>query len=103
MVVEWCRSGVSFTGGEVRELAPLIAHDCILPLPFHLLFLSFCHVVVLLYASHLGLPLGVWHAWGKIHVYLIHLIMEYAESGSTSTLYLHGLTHPFSPAHLPIQ
>ena len=60
-------------------------------------------MVVLLYASYLGLPLGECHAWGKIHVYLIHLIMEYAESGSTATLFLHGLTHAFSQAHLPIQ
>ena len=41
--------------------------------------------------------------WGKIHVYPIHLIMEYAESGSTTTLYLHRLTHAFSQAHVPIQ
>ena len=75
----------------------------LLPLRFHLLFLSFCHVVVLLYASDLGLPLGVWQVWGKIHVYLIHLIMEYAESGSTATLYLHSLAHAFSQAPLPIQ
>ena len=49
------------------------------------------------------MPLGVWQACGKIHVYLIHLAMEYAESGSTGTLYLHGLTHAVSQAHLPIQ
>ena len=96
-------TGVSFTGREAREFAALVAQDCILPLPFHLLFLSFNHVVVLLYASDLGLPLGVWLAWGKLHVYPIHLIMECAESGSTATLYLHGLTHAFSQAHLPIQ
>ena len=29
--------------------------------------------------------------------------MEYAESGSKATLYLHGLRHAFSQAHLPIQ
>ena len=76
------RKGVSLTGREAQEFAALVAQDCILPLPFHLLFLSFCHVVVLLYASNVGLPLGVWQAWGKIHVYLLHLIMEYAERGS---------------------
>ena len=46
---------------------------------------------------------GATSIWGKIHVYLIHLIMEYADSGSTATLYLHGLTHAFSQAHPPIQ
>ena len=60
-------------------------------------------MVVVLYASDLGPPPGVWQAWGKIHVYPIHLIMEYAESGSTATLYLHGLTHAFSQARVPIQ
>ena len=29
--------------------------------------------------------------------------MEYAECGTKATLYLHGLTHAFSQAHLPIQ
>ena len=29
--------------------------------------------------------------------------MEYAESGSAATLYLHGFTHTFSQAHRPIQ
>ena len=81
----------------------MIAQDCILPLSFHLLFLSFCHVVVLPYASDLGLPRGVWQGWGKIHVYLIHLIMAFAESVSRSTLYFHSLTHAFSQAHMPIQ
>ena len=96
-------TGVSFTGRESREFALLLAIVCILPGLFRLLFLSFCHVVVLFYASDLGLPLGLWQASGKIYVYLIHLIMECAESGSTATLYLHGLTHAFPQAHLPIQ
>ena len=60
-------------------------------------------MLVLLYASNADLPLGVWQAWGKIHVYLLHLIMEYAESGSTATLYFHGLTHAFGQPHLPIK
>ena len=67
---------VSFTGDEARESVALVAQGCILLLPFHLLFLSFCHVVVLLYASDVGLPRGVWQAWGKIHVNAIHLIMK---------------------------
>ena len=32
-----------------------------------------------------------------------NLIMEYAQSGSTATLYFHGLTHAFGQPHLPIQ
>ena len=70
---------------------------------FHLLFLSYCHIVVLLYASDTCLPRGQWGAWGNLHVYLIHLILEYAESRSTATLYLHGLSHAFAQPHLPIQ
>ena len=71
-------------------------------MPFHLLFLVYCHIVVLLYASDTCLPQGERGAWGNLHVYLIHLILEYAESGSTATLYLHGLSHAFAQPHLPI-
>ena len=59
----------------------LVAQECIFRLCLHSPFLSFCHVVVVLYALDVGLPLGVCKAWGKIHVYLIPRIMEYAESG----------------------
>ena len=90
-------------GREAREFSALVAQDCVLPLPFHLLFLSYSHIVVLLYASGTCLPQGEWGAWGNLHVYLIHLILEYAESGSTATLYLHGLCHAFAQPHLPIQ
>ena len=97
------RNGISFTGREAREFSALVAQDCLLPLPFHLLFLSYCHVVILLYAPDTCLPPGEWGAWGNLHVYLIHLILEYAESGSTTTLNLHGLSHAFAQPHLPIQ
>ena len=73
------RTGVSFTCPQAREFAALVVQDCILPLPCHLLFLSFHHVVVLQYAS-VGRPSGVWQARCKTHVYVIHLIMEYAAS-----------------------
>ena len=97
------RNGISFTGPEAREFSALVAQDCVVPLPFHLLLLSYCHIVVLLYASDTCLPEGEWGAWGNLHVYLIHLILKYAESGSTATLYLHGLSHAFAQPHLPIQ
>ena len=96
-------NGISFTGREAREFSTLGAQDCVVPLPFHLLFLSYCHIVVLLYASDTCLPQGEWGAWGNLHVYLIHLILVSAESGSTATLYLHGLSHAFAQPHLPIQ
>ena len=60
-------------------------------------------MLVLLYASNAGLPLGDWQAWGKIHVYLLHFITELAESWSTATLYFHGLTHTFGQPYLPIK
>ena len=96
-------NGISFNGRKAREFSALVAQDCVLPLPFHLLFLSYCHVVVLLYASDTCLPHREWGAWANLHVYLIHLILEYAESGSTATVYLHGLSHVFAQPHLPIQ
>ena len=97
------RDGISFTGREAREFSALVAQGCVVPLPFHLLFLSYCHIVVLLYASDTCLPQGEWGAWGNLHVYLIHLILEYAEGGSTTTLHLDGLSHAFAQPHLPIQ
>ena len=102
-LVQWrFRTGVFLTGREAWEFTVLVARDCILPLPFHLPFFFLSNVVVLLYASDIGLPLVVWQAWGKTHVYLLRLIMKYAESGSTATLYFHGLTHVFGQPHLPI-
>ena len=77
--------------------------DCIFSLPFHMLFLSYCHVVTLLYSPGTGLPQEVLEAWRKMHVFLLHLILEYAEHGSTATTYLHGLSHAFAQLHLPIQ
>ena len=56
------RNGISFTGLEARDFSALVAQDCVLPLPFHLLFLSYCHIVVLLYASDTCLPKGEWGA-----------------------------------------
>ena len=49
------------------------------------------------------LPHGVREAWGKTHLFLIHLILEYAKCGSTATAYLHGLSHAFGQWHLRIQ
>ena len=97
------RNGISFTGREAREFSALVKQDCVLPLPFHLLFLSYCHIIVHWYASDTCLPQGEWGAWGNLHVCLVHLILEYAESGSTATLYLHGVSHAFAQPHLTIQ
>ena len=36
-------------------------------------------------------------------MYLVHLILEYAESGSTATLYLHGMSRAFALLRVPIQ
>ena len=80
----------------------LIAGGCILPFPYHLLFLSSCRIAMLLYADNARLPKGVLRALGKIHMYLIHLILEYADSGPATTLYLYGLSHAFAKPHWPI-
>ena len=80
-----------------------MAQDYFLPLLFHLRSLCVCHVLFLLHASHVGLPLGVWLTWGKPDVYVMHLIVEYAKSASTATLCLHALTHTLFKPHLLIQ
>lgn len=48
-----------------------------------MIVLSFCHVAVLLYdASWLGRAERA--ALGKLHTYIIILMMEYTETGSTA-------------------
>ena len=51
----------------------------------------------------LQMPTYEWSVWGKIHTLLLIMTLEYAESGSTTTLYAHGLTHVWDLQRLPIQ
>ena len=37
-----------------------------------------------------------------LHVFLMHLVLEYSEDGSKETLYCHGLEHVFQLPRLPI-
>ena len=67
------RSGVSFTSKKAHEFVALVAQDGILPLQFHLLFPSWCHIVVLLCSSTIDLVEVSWWLWGQVHVHLVHL------------------------------
>ena len=69
------RSGLSRTGREVRTLFPMVVQTGKLPSPLHQLFLSFCHIVSLLYGTK-HMPPCVWSTRGKVHVYLTLLITE---------------------------
>ena len=80
------RNGVSLTGREARSLASQPAPNVALPLPYHVLFLSICHIVVLIYSGTLQIPTSEWRIWGLLHVFLMHPIVEYSEYGSTQTL-----------------
>ena len=87
-LVRWrCRTGVSLTGLEARSLASRLAQDVALPLPYHVLFLSICHIVALIYSGTLQIPTSEWRSewriWGLLHVFLMHLILECSEEGST--------------------
>ena len=78
------RSGLSLTGREVRTLFPMVLQTGQLPSPLHELFLSFYHIVSLLYGTK-HMPPSVWWTRGKVHVYLTLLITEMCEGGSTCT------------------
>ena len=95
------RSGLSLTGREVRTLFPMVVQTRKLPSPLHQLFLSFGHIVSLLYGTK-HMPPCVWSTRGKVHVYLTLLITEMCEGGSTCTLYAHGMTHFFDYPRLPV-
>ena len=58
------RAGVSLTGREARPLASRLAQDVALPLPYHVLFLWICHIVVLIYSGTLEIPTIEWRIWG---------------------------------------
>ena len=47
------RNGISFTGREAREFSALVAQHCVVPLPFHLLFLSLPHCCFFVCLRHM--------------------------------------------------
>ena len=96
------RTGVSLAGCEASQLVSQLVQDVALPLPYHVLFLSIYHLVVLIYSSSLQRNTKKWRIWGMVHVFLMHLVLEYSEEGSTQTLYCHGLEHVFQLPWLPI-
>ena len=96
-------SGISVTGREACTIASVVATEMVLPLPFHSCLLSFCHVVHLLYAVDLQVSNSLWRAVGATHTFLVHVIAEFTECGSTNTLYFHGLSHVWFGDRLPIQ
>ena len=100
LVRERFRDGISLTGREARVFAACAVVKGILPCPVHQLFLSYCHIVVLLYSSA-QLVQQVWQVRGKLHTFLALLVAEYCEAGCTRTLYAHGLTHVWDLPRLP--
>ena len=100
LVRERFRDGISLTGREARVFAACAVVKGILPLPVHQLFLSYCHIIVLLYSSA-ELVAQVWQVRGKLHTFLALLLAEYCEAGSTRTQYAHGLTHVWDSPRLP--
>ena len=93
---------MSLRGREARHVASQLAQDAALPLPYHVLFLSICHLVVLIYNSTLQITTKEWRIWCMLHVFLMELALEYSEEGSTQTMYCHGLEHVFQLPRLPI-
>ena len=75
----------------------------LLPLLFHSCILSFCHIIVLLYAIDPLISHSLWRALGATHTFLVHLIAEFAEEGCTNTPYFHGFSHVWFGDCLPIQ
>ena len=95
-------SGLSLNGRESRELLAKVVLGMILPLPFHLDALSLWHVAMLLSASDLKLPTVQWRAASALHTFLVLLVIELAECGSTSTLYCHSLLHTWGLPRLSV-
>ena len=96
------RSGISLTGHEARTIASVVSSQMLLPLPFHSCLLSFCHIILLLYAVDLPISHSLWCALGVTHTFLLHLITEFSEQGCTNTLYFHGCSHVWFGDRLPI-
>ena len=97
------RSGIHLTGREARTIASVVSSRMLLPLLFPSCVLSFCHIVLLLYAVDLPLNHSLWRALGVTHTFLVHLIAEFSEQGCTNTLYFNGFSHVWFGDRLPIQ
>ena len=95
-------SALGLTRRESRELLSKVVLGMNLPLPFHWVALSLCHVAVLLYARDLKMPTVQWRAAGALHTFLALLVMELAEGRSTCTLYCHSLLHTWGLPRLSI-
>ena len=87
---------MSLTGREARHLASQMAQDIALPLPYHVLFLSICHLVSLIYSSTLQITTKEWR--------MCYLVFGVATGGSPTRVRgvvrlggLHGLA-PWGPA-----
>ena len=65
--------------------------------------LSFCHILVLLYAVDLCISHSLRRALGAAHTFLVHLIAEFTAHGCTNTLCFHGFRHVWFGDRLPIQ
>ena len=74
------RTGVSLTGCEARHLALQLGQDDAPPLPYQVLFLSICHLAVLIYSSSLRITTKEWRIWGMIHVVLMHPVFDTAKN-----------------------
>ena len=86
------QAGISLTGREARTIMGRLVGGMVLPLPFHFLVLAFCHMVHLCYGSN-NLATVTRQAMGMLYTYIAHIIPEFAEEGSTATLYMHGWSH----------
>ena len=73
------RGSISLTGREARTIASIVATWMLLPRLFHSCILSFCHIILLLYAVDLPMTQSLWRALGATHTFLVHLITEFAE------------------------
>ena len=93
---------MALTGREARHLASQLAQDVALPLPCHVLFLLICHLVVLIYGTTPQITTKEWRIWRMLHVFLMHVVREYSEEGSTRTPYCHALEHVFQLPRLPM-
>ena len=93
----------TLTCREARTVASVVSSRMLLPLPFHSCLLSFCHIILLMYAVDLPIGHSLWRALDVTHTLLVHLITKFSEQGCTKTLYFHGFSHVWFGDRLPIQ
>ena len=95
------QAGISLTSQEARTVMGRLAGAMVLPLPFHSLVLAFYHIGHLCYGCT-TLATAARQAMCLVYTFIVHIILEFAEEGCTTTLYMHGWSHTWFNLRTPM-